>query len=124
MGIPPMHTLNFVGGDAVRFAFQIKDKDLDDPDPASEAVPRDLTGWTAKAHIRKTPASPDVLTEWIIEPLDETGMIHMYLSGAQTRLFIEPKTVSSDVELVDLEGDPQTILRLELKAIQDVTRDD
>lgn len=122
MGIPPTHVLNFTGGDAVKFAFQIKDKDLDFPE--DPPVPRDLTGWTALSQIRKTPASPAVLTSWEIEELDSTGIVRMKLTGAQTQPLILEQQVVSDIQLTNPDGDPETVLKLTLNVAQDITRDE
>lgn len=120
MGIPPTHTIDITAGDALKFAFQIQDKDLDFPELAP--VPRDLTGWTASAQVRLTPTSSEVLTTWAIDPLDETGIVRMKLTGAQTQPWAVYPSVISDVELVDPAGDPETILRISITAAQDITR--
>lgn len=121
MGLPPTHTIAFTGGDTLKFAFQIKDKDLDFPE--IPPVPRDLTGWTALAQVRQTAASTEVLATWAIEPLDETGIVRMKLSDEQTQPLIVPKTAISDVQLTDPDGNVETVLRIALEIAQDVTRE-
>jgi hypothetical protein len=121
MSLPPTHTIDFVGGDALKFAFQIQDKDLDNPE--APPVPRDLTGWTAQAQVRQTATSPEVLAEFAFQPLGVDGIVRMKLTGIQTRAFITPKNVVSDVQLTDPAGDPETVLTLNINAAQDVTRE-
>lgn len=120
-GLPPSYTLAFVAGDAVTFKFQITDKDLDDPDSA--AVSRDLTGWTARSQIRQSASSQEVLATWTIVSLGADGVVTMHLSGDDTEPLAAIKTMVSDVELTDPDGDPQTVLTIDIQVSQDVTRD-
>jgi hypothetical protein len=121
MALPPTHTIDFTGGDALKFAFQIKDKDLDDPE--APPVPRDLTGWTSLAQVRQTATSDEILATWAILPLDATGIVHMKLTGDLTQPLIPLKTVVSDVQLTDPSGDPETVLRITLNVAQDISRE-
>jgi hypothetical protein len=120
-GIPPTHTLVFVGGDALKFKFQLLYKDLDTPEVPP--VPRDLTGWSAFSQVRKTATSTDVEAEWEIDPLGSDGMINMYLSGPMTQPWTAIKTLVSDVQLTDPSGDPETVLTINLQVAQDVSRE-
>ena len=121
-GIPPSHTLIFVGGDAVKFKMQVNDRDLTDPE--SVAVPRDLTGWTALAQVRTSATSETVEATWDItnEPLGSDGIIEMYLPGETTQPWTAIKTLISDVQLTDPAGDEETVLTINLQVAQDVTR--
>lgn len=121
-GIPPTHTITFVGGDAVKFKFQVTDKDLDQPQ--QPAIPRDLTGWSALSQIRKVPTSDVIEATWDIEhPLGADGTVKMKLTGEQTQPFAAIKTLISDVQLTDPAGDPETVLTINLTVAQDVTRE-
>ena len=120
MALPPTYTIEFTGGDALKFAFQIKDKDLDFPD--NPPVPRDLTGWTSLAQVRQTATDNAVLATWTIDPLDNTGIVHMKIAGTITQTFIPLKSVVSDVQLTDPNGDPETVLRLTINVAQDISR--
>lgn len=119
-GIPPTHTVAFVAGDALRFKFQVTDKNLDDP--TAPAVVRDLTGWTARSQVRKTSVSDVIEATWTIETLGSDGYVRMYLSGPETQPFAAIKQLISDVEITDPNGDPETVLTIMLQASQDVTR--
>lgn len=122
MSLPPHDSIEFVGGDTLRYVFRISDKDLDHPE--IPPVPRDLTGWTAFSQVRVTPTSATALAEWDIEPLDDTGYVRMKLTPEQTRLFVAPKVVVSDVEFTDLDGNLETLLVLDISAAQDISRDE
>ena len=121
-GIPPTHSLTFVAGDAVKFKFQITDKDLDYPN--NPPVPRNLTGWTADSQIRKSSTSDMIEASWVItEPLGANGVVEMYLSGPTTQPWAAIKSLVSDVQLTDPNGDPETVLTLNLQSAQDITRE-
>lgn len=120
-GIPPTHTISMLAGDTLKFAFQIKEYDLDVPE--DPAAPKDLTGWTALAQVRQTPTSAEVITTWEIDPLDESGIVRMKLSSAQTQSFATLKEVVSDVQLTDPDGEQETFLKIVIHASQDVTRE-
>lgn len=121
-GIPPIYTIVFVGGDAVKFKFQVTDKDLDYPD--NPPVPRNLSGWTAESQVRKSATSEVIEATWeITEPLDSSGVVEMYLSGPTTQPWTAIKSLVSDVQLTDPNGDPETVLTLSLQISQDITRD-
>lgn len=120
-GIPPSHTLVFVGGDALKFKFQIMDRDLDLP--ADPPVARNLTGWTALSQVRKTATSATVEAEWEIDTLGSDGIVRMYLSGPVTQPWTAIKTLVSDVQLTDPAGDPETVLTINLQVAQDVSRE-
>lgn len=120
-GIPPVHTLVFVGGDAVHFRFQVQDLDADNPE--NPPVTRDLTGYTARAQVRQSATSETIVATWTITtPLGSDGIVRMYLSGEETQPMAAIKQLVSDVELTDPNGDPETMLSLVLQVSQDVTR--
>lgn len=121
MPLPPTHPISFTAGDVLKFAFQVMDKDLDNPGDPAEV--RDLTGWEAASQVRQTPSSPDVIAEWAIEPLGTDGYIRMKILGSTTQDWAVIKTLVSDIQLTDPAGDPETILRLDISAAQDVTRE-
>lgn len=120
-GIPPSHTIEFVAGDALKFKFQVADKDM--TNPLLPPVARDLTGWTALSQVRKTPTSDNIEATWTIDELGSDGMVSMYLSGPETQPFAALKELVSDVQLTDTAGDPETVLTLVIQAAQDVTRE-
>lgn len=119
-GIPPVHTILFVAGDALKFKFQVTDKDP--LNPSLPPTPRNLTGWNALSHVRKTPTSESIEAVWTIAPLNNDGIVNMYLSGPETQQFASQNLVS-DVQLTDPAGDPETVLTLHIQAAQDVTRE-
>lgn len=123
MALPPSHTLVFVAGDALKFQFQIADRDVDDLE--APPVPRDLTGWTAFAQVRKTAPAATVEAEWEIAnaPLGSDGLVKLYLSGPDTQPFAAIQNLVSDVQLTDPAGDPETVLTLVIQAAQDVSRE-
>jgi len=121
-GIPPTHTIEFVAGDALKFKFQIADKDL--ANPLLPPTARNLTGWEALSQVRKTPTSETIEATWtIVGTLGTDGMVNMYLSGPETQPFAALKELVSDVQLTDTAGDPETVLTLVIQAAQDVTRE-
>jgi|SRR3954463_3012666 hypothetical protein len=121
-GIPPTYSIVFVAGDAVKFKFQVTDKDLDYPD--NPPIPRNLSGWTAESQIRKSSTADTVEASWVItEPLGADGVVQMYLSGPTTQPWAAIKSLVSDVQLTDPAGDPETVLTLSMQISQDITRD-
>ena len=120
-GLPPSHTIEFVAGDALKFNFQVADRDP--ANPTLPPVPRDLTGWESLSQVRKTATSDDIEATWVIQPLTSDGMVRMYLSGPTTQHFSALKELVSDVQLTDTNGDPETVLTLVILAAQDVTRE-
>lgn len=120
-GIPPSHTIEFVAGDALKFKFQVTDKDM--TNPTLPPVARDLTGWSALSQIRRTPTSDTVEATWTIAELSTDGIVSMYLPGPDTQSFAAIKTLVSDVQLTDTNGDPETVLTLVIQAAQDVSRE-
>jgi hypothetical protein len=119
-GVPPVHTIVFVAGDALKFRFQITDKDP--LNPTLPPTPRNLTGWEALSQVRKTPTSSGIEATWTIAPLNNDGVVNMYLSGPETQSFASQNLIS-DVQLTDPVGDPITVLTLQIQAAQDVTRE-
>lgn len=118
-GLPPSYDLPFVAGDTVRFKFQVTDR----ADPEDPPVPRDLTGWEVESHVRTTPPAETIEAEWEIDFSGTEGIIQMYLSPETTQPWAAIKTLASDVQLTDPAGDVETILKIKLKAAQDVTRE-
>jgi len=118
-GIPPTHSLAFVGGDSVNFSFQLMYKDLDNPQ--NPPTPRNLTGYTAEAQIRTSPTSATIEDLWEIGTLGSDGIVSMHLTGAQTQPWTAVKSLISDVQLTDTAGDVETVLTITLQVSQDVT---
>ena len=111
--------LEFIVGDALRFELLIVDPDPDwvDPDPEADPpnepdmIPRNLTGWTVAAQVRKSKKKTDpVLAEFAFEELDETGMVYAYLSPEESTKLDGLSAGRWDFQLTDPVGDPQTII--------------
>ena len=122
--VPQDVALVFVAGDALRFRLTIKDPDPDSPDPDNPVmVPRDLTGWTVAAQIRKNvkPETP-LLASFAFDDLDDTGVIAAYLAPDESEKLRGLSSGRWDLQLTDPGGDPQTIMAGSAKPEGDVTR--
>lgn len=108
-GLPGVYDLKIYQGDAFRFAVTISDG----------AAPRNLTGHTAQAQIRKdVSAVVSIAFACTIEAAE--GRVEFYLTGAQTRAL--PRTAIWDFQLTDTDGDTQTYLRGQVSVSREVTR--
>ena len=128
---PKKVTLIWVAGDALRFRLRIVDPDPDwvNPDPEADPpntpdmIPRDLTGWSVAAQIRKDAkkASP-LLAEFIFNDLDDTGVILPYLTAQESEKLRDITAAKWDFQLTDTLGDPLTIMAGPARPAGDVTR--
>ena len=130
--IPADETLlEWIVGDALRFWLTIEDPDPDwvDPDPEADPpnepdmIPRDLTGWTVAAQIRKSIKLADpILAAFSFDPLDETGEIAAYLSPTESAKLEGVRAGRWDLQLVDPSGDVETIMYGPAQPAGQVTR--
>lgn len=121
---PQRVTLIWVAGDALRFRLRIVDPDPDSPDPENPVmIPRNLTGWTVAAQIRKDvkKATP-LLAEFAFNTLDSTGVIEAYLSPTESQKLRDILSARWDFQLTDPSADPLTIMAGPAKPAGDVTR--
>lgn len=121
---PQEVVLIFTAGDALRFRVTITDPDPESPDPDNPVmIPRDLTGYTAAAQIRKK-AKPDepLLAEFSFNTLDETGEINAYLTPEESEKLRVVSGGVWDFQLTDPQGDPLTLMAGAAKPAGDVTR--
>lgn len=109
----PEQDLKFVTGDYFKMRILIEDADPDSPDPENPVmVPRNLTGWTARAHIRKdTKRETDILATFEVtvgetDPTD--GFLVLELLEEESEKCIIKG--GWDLELSDPDGKPDTIL--------------
>lgn len=106
----PIYPLKFVSGDAYELPVQVVDPDPDSPDPDDPVlIPRNLTGWSVIAQIRRTARldAPLVAT-FAVSGLGTDGMINLYLSPTESRKV--DRECGWDLQLTDPSGKPQTIL--------------
>lgn len=116
-------TLLWVAGDAVRFRILVQDPDPSSPDPENpDYIPRDLTGWTAAAQIRRKLNDETLLASFEINDLDDTGYIQCYLPKDQSELCRGISSAFWDLQLTDTLGDPLTITGGPARPQGDVTR--
>lgn len=117
-------TLIFVVGDALHFSLTITDPDPDSPDPDDPIMlPRNLTGWSAGAQIRKSIKLVDpILAAFEFNELDETGVIEAYLTPEQSANLEGLAAGRWDFQIIDPSGDPLTIMRGPAKPLGQVTR--
>lgn len=135
----PIYPVKFVAGDTVRFRIQITDPDPDwvDPDPDADPpntpdmIPRDLTGYSARAQVRKNykKISPLIATyeisgtdtrEGPVTDLDDSGYIYIHLPPIESAKV--EKISAWDLELTDPDGDVDTILGGPVDPFRDTTR--
>lgn len=125
--------LEWIVGDALRFWLTIEDPDPDwvDPDPEADPpnepdmIPRDLTGWTVAAQIRKSTKLADpVLAVFEFNTLDETGEIAAYLTPEESTKLDGVRAGRWDLQLTDPSGDPETIMYGPAAPAGQVTRDE
>lgn len=121
---PRKVTLVFVAGDALRFRLRIVDPDPDSPNPEDPVmIPRDLTGYSVAAQIRKdTKKDTPLLAEFVFNDLDDTGVILPYLTHEESVKLRDIAAAKWDFQLTDPSGDPLTIMAGPAKAAGDVTR--
>lgn len=125
--IPEDETLlEWIVGDALRFWLTIEDPDPDSPDPENPImVPRNLTGWTVAAQIRKSTKLADpVLAVFEFNTLDETGEIAAYLTSEESTKLDGVRAGRWDLQLTDPSGDPETIMYGPASPAGQVTRDE
>lgn len=125
--IPVNETLlEWIVGDALRFWLTITDPDPDSPDPENPVmIPRDLTGWTVAAQIRKSTKPTDsVLASFVFNTLDETGEIAAYLTPVESTKLDGIRAGRWDLQLTDPSGDPETIMYGPAQPAGQVTRDE
>jgi hypothetical protein len=124
-------TLIFIVGDALRFSLTILDPDpawvdpdpLADPPNTPDMIPRDLTGWSVAAQIRKSRKKTDpIIASFAFNVLDATGEIAAYLSPAESTKLDGLTSGRWDFQLTDPAGDPQTLLYGPAKPSGQVTR--
>lgn len=123
--VPEEETLlTFIVGDALRFSMRIVDPDPDSPDPENPVmVPRNLTGYTVAAQIRKSRKKTDpILAQFEFNTLDETGEIHAYLTAEESSKMDGVSSARWDLQLTDTLGDPITLLYGPAKPPGQVTR--
>ena len=121
---PQQVPLYWVAGDALRFWLTIVDPDPESPDPENPVmVPRNLTGWTVAAQIRKNnkPAT-ELLAEFDFAVLGEDGVIAAYLPPDESEKLRGTSSAVWDFQLTDPEGDPLTIIAGSAQPDGDVTR--
>lgn len=121
---PQKVTLIFVAGDALRFRLRIVDPDPDSVDPDNpDMIPRNLTGWSVAAQIRKdTKKASPLLAEFVFNDLDDSGVILPYLTHEESEKLRDIAAAKWDFQLTDPDGDPLTIMAGPAKAAGDVTR--
>lgn len=86
-------------------------------------IPRNLTGFSASAQIRKsTKKSDPVLAEFTFNDLDTTGVIDAYLSPEESAKLDGVASAKWDYQLTDPSGDPLTIMAGPAKPAGQVTR--
>lgn len=117
-------SLIWVAGDALRFRLRIVDPDPDSPDPENPVmIPRDLTGYTVAAQVRKTVKKDSpLLAEFSFNALDSTGVIDAYLAPVESQKLRDTTSAVWDFQLTDPGGDPRTIMAGPAKPKGDVTR--
>lgn len=90
-------------------------------DAANQAV--DITGWTAKAQVRRSAAEP-VLHEWSAAENNLAivgGEVVLQVIGSATSLW-PWKTAQISVEVTDPDGDPHTIAHGVVRALDEITQ--
>lgn len=131
--IPEDETLlEWIVGDALRFWLTIEDPNPDydpdlpeDPDTNPQMKPRDLTGWSVAAQIRKSTKLADpVLAVFEFNILDETGEIAAYLTPEESTKLDGVRAGRWDLQLTDPSGDPETIMYGPAAPAGQVTRDE
>ena len=118
MSGPGIYNINFVAGDSVDFTLTLMEDD--------GLTPRNLTGWVAKAQIRTTAVSPNVLATFTIKnaPLTTDGVIALRLEAVDTNVFRTQPTGVWDLEITQTSDETkQTIIAGSVAATMDVTKD-
>lgn len=113
--MPGTYNPSFVAGDTVQFDVELKNP---------SGTPKSLVGYTAKAQIRETVTSPDVLAEFnVIGALDETGIIRLRLEAEQSAVFRTTPNGVWDLEIVKTsDGTKLTVVSGQILTTPDVTR--
>lgn len=116
--------LIFIVGDAFRFDLTILDPDPESPDPENPVmVPRNLTGWTVSAQIRKSRKVADpIIAQFEFNDLDDSGQIAAYLTHEESTKLDGLSAGRWDFQLTNPEGDPQTIMYGPARPAGQVTR--
>jgi hypothetical protein len=106
----PTYTLEFVTGDTVRRRIQMVDPDPDSPDPDNPVlIPRNLTGWSGRAQIRKsTKKDAPLITTFTLTGFGSDGYMYMYLPPSESKKVT--RSCGWDLELTDPSGDVETVL--------------
>lgn len=117
-------TLLWTVGDALRFWVRIVDPDPDSPDPENPVmIPRNLTGYSAAAQIRKSTKKSDPIIAAFAFTIDnEAGVIEAYLSKVESTKLDGVLAGRWDYQLTDPSDDPLTIMAGPAKPAGQVTR--
>lgn len=109
----PTYDLKFVTGDYYRRQILTEDPDPDSPDPSNPVmIPRNFTGWSARAQIRKNTKRDTPITAVIqvslglVDPTD--GYIVIELLEEESIKCVERG--GWDLELIDPSGKPDTVM--------------
>ncbi len=112
-------------GSTFEIVLLVKDKSVDPP------VPLDLTGYTARGQIRKTPLSVDKVTDFTCTILDppSSGQVKVFLSATVTASIPAGKTATDatskyvyDIELADQTGRVTRVLQGRIFVDPEVTK--
>lgn len=122
----PPYDLKFVTGDYMKRRILFEDADPLSADPDNpDMIPRDWTGWTARAQVRKDTKRATVVTATFVVTLGEMdptdGIIVLELLEEESI-----KCIASggwDLELTDPSGKPETVLGGKVLPKLDYTRD-
>lgn len=106
----PEYPLEFVTGDYYYREILIEDPDPDSLDPDEpDYIPRDLTGCTAAAQIRKDlKRDTEIMATLVVGGLGSDGIITIELLEEESEKCI--RRGGWDLELRDSSGKPETIL--------------
>jgi hypothetical protein len=121
----PTYTLAFVTGDTVKRRILIQDPDPSSPDPENPVmIPRDLTGYSARAQVRVSPSDPAPVATLDCSGLGVDGYIYLELTPAESaKCVVLPKgSYNWDLELTDPDGNVETVLGGPVKPKGDYTK--
>lgn len=121
----PQYTLAFVTGDTVRRRLQIRDPDPASPDPENPVmIPRDLTGYSARAHVRVSPSDPAPVATIECSGFGTDGYIYLLITPTESAKCAPlPKgSYNWDLELTEPSGDVDTVLGGPVKPKGDYTK--
>ena len=121
MELPPTFDITFIAGDTVYFEVEVRDPDPNDPNLQAQ-IPRDLTGWSAAAQVRKAAGAEELLADFTIGAMDAAGVIPLTLPPAVSQTLGPVTSAVWDLQLTSPTGEVSTILRGAVKPVMDVTR--